>query len=230
RGDTNLAVAPLFHIGGLNALTIRVLTRGGRSVIHRTFDPRRVLADIEKYGANQAFMVASMLSAMQQVEEFEKHDLTSMRSLICAGAPVPPVVIKQYQQKKMPVQQAWGLTETSPFATYLPTEFTYSRTGSCGIPMPYTEVKIRSEEHTSELHSPCPYSTRFRSKVRSYDCEISHLRGCTGSSCGDKTVPTEEDASTAGLGADRNFTLRDLFAERVYILPDWLLRNPDALH
>src|SRR5699024_115982 len=37
RGDTNLAVAPLFHIGGLNALTIRVLTRGGRSVIHRTF-------------------------------------------------------------------------------------------------------------------------------------------------------------------------------------------------
>lgn len=142
RGDTNLASAPLFHIGGLNALTIRVLTRGGRTVIHRTFDPRKALADIEKYQANQAFMVAAMLAAMQQTDDFEMRDLSSMRAMICAGAPVPPVVVEQYKQKNMPVQQAWGLTETAPFATYLPTEFTYSKTGSCGVPMPYTEVKI----------------------------------------------------------------------------------------
>lgn len=142
RGDTNLAVAPLFHIGGLNALTIRCMVRGGRTVIRRNFDPRQVLKDIEDYQVNQAFLVPAMLGAMQQTEEFEKYDISSLRALICAGAPVPPILLSQYQHKGVDVQQAWGLTETAPFATYLPSELTHAKPGSCGIPMPYTEVKI----------------------------------------------------------------------------------------
>lgn len=142
RGDTNLAVAPLFHVGGLNALTIRVLVRGGTTVVRRTFDPRQTLRDIEHYRVSQSFLVPAQLSAMQQADEFGQRDISSLRALICAGAPVPPVLLKQYEHKGVPVQQAWGLTETAPFATYLPSELTYKKAGSCGIPMPYTEVKI----------------------------------------------------------------------------------------
>ncbi|GGL80712.1 acyl-CoA synthetase [Glutamicibacter protophormiae] len=142
RGDTNLAVAPLFHIGGLNALTIRSIVRGGRTVIRRNFDPRQVLLDIEKYSVSQAFLVPAMLAAMQQTEEFGHVDISSLRALICAGAPVPPILLAQYKAKDVDVQQAWGLTETSPFATYLPRELTHKKPGSCGLPMPYTEVRI----------------------------------------------------------------------------------------
>ncbi|MCW4465726.1 o-succinylbenzoate--CoA ligase [Glutamicibacter sp. MNS18] len=142
RGDTNLAVAPLFHIGGLNALTIRSLVRGGRTVIRRNFDPRQVLRDIEQYQVNQAFLVPAMLGAMQQTDEFEQYEISSLRALICAGAPVPPILLSQYQHKGVDVQQAWGLTETAPFATYLPRELTHAKPGSCGMPMPYTEVRI----------------------------------------------------------------------------------------
>lgn len=142
RGDVNLAVAPLFHIGALNALTIRLLVRGGVTIVRRTFDPRQTLRDIEEYSVSQAFLVPAQLSAMQQMEEFQKYDISSLRALICAGAPVPPVLLKQYESKGVPVQQAWGLTETSPFATYLPSELTYRKAGSCGIPMPHTDVRI----------------------------------------------------------------------------------------
>ncbi|MBV6760444.1 acyl-CoA synthetase [Rhodococcus opacus] len=142
RCDTNLAAAPLFHIGGLNALTIRTITRGGRTIIRRAFDPRQALDDIEQYDVAQAFLVPAMLSAMQATPDFETRDLSSLRALICAGAPVPPVLIEQYQLKAVAVQQAWGLTETSPFATYLPSELTHVKPGSCGIPMPYTDVQI----------------------------------------------------------------------------------------
>lgn len=142
RGDVNLAVAPLFHIGGLNALTLRVLARGGTTVIRRAFDPRQTLRDIEQHGVAQAFLVPAQLSAMQQAENFEDADISSLRALICAGAPVPTVLLKQYEGKGVRVQQAWGLTETAPFATYLPAELTYAKAGSCGIPMPYTEVRI----------------------------------------------------------------------------------------
>jgi fatty-acyl-CoA synthase len=142
RGDTNLAVAPLFHIGGLNALTIRSIVRGGRTVIRRTFDPAQTLRDIRDYRVSQAFLVPAMLSAMQQTDEFGAVDISSLRALICAGAPVPPVLLRQYEVKGVPVQQAWGLTETAPFATYLPAELTYQKPGSCGMPMPYTDVRI----------------------------------------------------------------------------------------
>jgi fatty-acyl-CoA synthase len=142
RGDTNLAVAPLFHIGGLNALTIRVMVRGGHVVVRRTFDPRQALKDIEEYQVNQAFLVPAMLSAMAQADEFADSKLESLRALICAGAPVPTILLRQYQSKGVEVQQAWGLTETAPFATYLPAELTHQRPGSCGVPMPFTQIKV----------------------------------------------------------------------------------------
>lgn len=142
RGDTNLAVAPLFHIGGLNALTIRVIVRGGHVVVRRTFDPRQALKDIEEYKVNQAFLVPAMLSAMAQADEFADAKLESLRALICAGAPVPTILLRQYQSKGVEVQQAWGLTETAPFATYLPAELTHQRPGSCGVPMPFTQIKV----------------------------------------------------------------------------------------
>ena len=154
RGDTYLAVAPLFHIGGLNAEFLRVIIRGGRVMIRRNFDPVQTLKDIQDFEVNQAFMVPAMLSAMQAQPEFEHLELSSLRALICAGAPVPPIVIKQYESKNVPVQQAWGLTETAPFATYLPTEYTYQKTGSCGIPMPYTEVKLVDPATMEDIDGP----------------------------------------------------------------------------
>ncbi|MEE2523644.1 long-chain fatty acid--CoA ligase [Pseudarthrobacter sp. J75] len=154
RGDVNLAVAPLFHIGALNALTIRVMVRGGVNVVRRNFDPRQTLKDIEQYQVSQAFLVPAQLSAMQQTEEFGRHDISSLRALICAGAPVPPVLLKQYESEGVAVQQAWGLTETSPFATYLPSELTHVKAGSCGIPMPYTEVRIVDPVTLRDVESP----------------------------------------------------------------------------
>ncbi|MCD4851289.1 long-chain fatty acid--CoA ligase [Arthrobacter sp. AK01] len=154
RGDVNLAVAPLFHIGALNALTIRSLVRGGTTVVRRAFDPRLALRDIEEFGVSQAFLVPAQLSAMQQTEDFLSRDISSLRALICAGAPVPPVLLRQYQAKGVFVQQAWGLTETSPFATYLPAELTHQKAGSCGIPMPYTQVRIVDPVTFAEVTEP----------------------------------------------------------------------------
>lgn len=154
RGDTNLAVAPLFHIGGLNALTVRSMARGGRTVVQRMFHPSHVLRAIAEYRVNQMFMVPAMLSALHQHEDFAHTDISSVRALICAGAPVPEVLIDQYAQKDVRVEQAWGLTETAPFATYLPSELTHAKAGSCGMPMPYSEVKVMDPGTLEEVSEP----------------------------------------------------------------------------
>lgn len=141
-GDVTLASAPLFHVGALNSFVIRALVRGNVVLIHRHFDPAVVMRDIEKYQVGSAFLVPAQLEAMYSHPDFHSASLKSMRATICAGAPVPPVLIRRYLEKGVNVQQAWGLTETAPFATYLPPNMTEKKAGSCGIPMPYTQIRL----------------------------------------------------------------------------------------
>lgn len=153
-GDMNLACAPMFHIGALNSFTIRAFERGNTTVVRRTFDPVQTLKDIENYQINSAFVVPAQLLVMANQAEFKDADLTSWRATICAGAPVPPVVIEKYKDKGVLVQQAWGLTETAPFATYLPASMTTKKAGSCGISMLHTEVKLMDPATLDEVTTP----------------------------------------------------------------------------
>lgn len=140
--DVNLAVAPLFHIGGLNALTLRTLLRGGTVVLRRGFDPEQCLRDLVRHRVNSLFAVPAMYAVLARVPGFAEADLTALRAAIVAGAPVPPQLVKDYAERGVLLQQAWGLTETAPFATYLPAGLTVRKAGSAGAPMPYTEVRL----------------------------------------------------------------------------------------
>ncbi|WP_340377855.1 long-chain fatty acid--CoA ligase [Streptomyces sp. SS7] len=152
--DVNLAVAPLFHIGGLNALTLRTLVRGGTVVLRRGFDPARCLEDLVRYRVNTFFAVPAMYAALARTPGFAESDLSALRSPIAAGAPVPPQLIRDYGAVGLLLQQAWGLTETAPFATYLPAPLTSRKTGSAGLPMPYTEIRLIDPVTGAEIDSP----------------------------------------------------------------------------
>jgi fatty-acyl-CoA synthase len=89
---------------------------------------------------NTFFAVPSMFAALARVPGFAEADLSALRSSIVAAAPVPPQLILDYADRGILLQQAWGLTETAPFATYLPATLTREKAGSVGAPMPYTEV------------------------------------------------------------------------------------------
>lgn len=152
--DYSLATAPMFHVGALNSFAIRSFFRGSTLVVHRNFDPLQTLQDMEKYQIASVFLVPAQLSAIEKTPGFDAADLSNLRAVICAGAPVPPAIIRSYMEKGIPVQQAWGLTETSPFATYLPTEMTEEKLGSCGIPMPHTRVKLVDPDTGEEVTAP----------------------------------------------------------------------------
>jgi fatty-acyl-CoA synthase len=141
-GDVNLAAAPLFHIGGFNALTLRTIARGGTVIVRRAFDPAQALSDLVNFRVNSMFLVPAMLAGIQRQPGFADADLSQLRSTIAAGAPVPPALIASYAKKGVLIQQAWGLTETSPFSTYLEASQTTVKLGSCGVGMPHTEVRV----------------------------------------------------------------------------------------
>ena len=142
RGDVTYASAPLFHIGALNSFAVRLLSRGGTVVVRRSFDPEQLLDDVERFRVSSMFAVPAMLQAVSRVPGALERDLSSLRSVVVAGAPVPPALIRQFAAAGVTLQQAWGLSETAPFATHLPAERTLDKLGSAGIPMPYTEVRV----------------------------------------------------------------------------------------
>lgn len=141
--DVSLVTAPLFHIGGLNVTTLLTLHKGGQIVLMPAFDPGQALKLIADYRVTTMFGVPAMFLFMSQVPEFEAADLSSLRYLICGGAPVPETLITRYGQRGIAFVQGYGLTETSPLALVLRTEEVSVKVGAAGhAVLPLSDVRL----------------------------------------------------------------------------------------
>ena len=144
--DVTLVVAPLFHIGGLNVTALVTWQKGGQVVLHRAFDPAACLEDIPRHGVTTMFGVPAMFLFMSQQPGFNDADLSSLRVLICGGAPVPEPLIKLFNGRGIPIQQGYGLTETSPTLSFLSPEFALEKVGSAGRPPLLTDLRLVAED------------------------------------------------------------------------------------
>ncbi len=140
--EITLVVAPLFHIGGLNVTPLAAFMKGATVVLEQMFEPGIVLETIEKHRVTSMFGVPAMFLFMAQHPEFATRDLSSIRTLAVGGAPVPEALIKLYGARGIPFNQGYGLTETAPFASFLPASMATEKLGSAGIAPFFTDVKV----------------------------------------------------------------------------------------
>jgi fatty-acyl-CoA synthase len=140
--DVSLVVAPLFHIGGLNVTTLITWMKGGEVVLHRAFDPGAFLEDVARYGVTTTFGVPAMLLFVSQHPGFDTADLTTLRLIVCGGAPVPEPLLKVWNGRGVPINQGYGLTETAPMVTFLTSEYGMGKLGSAGMTPMFTEVRL----------------------------------------------------------------------------------------
>ncbi len=134
--------APLFHIGGLCCVTLPGLQAGAHLVLHRGWDAAQALKAIEQYRITVSFAVPSMLIFLSQHPDFERADLSSLRSIAVGGAPMPEALLTQYAERGIPVHQAYGMTETTATITFLNPDRASDKLGSCGTQAPLTEVRL----------------------------------------------------------------------------------------
>jgi fatty-acyl-CoA synthase len=140
--ERTLALAPLFHIGGLNGTVNPTLLRGGCAVIVRRFDPAGTLAVIEEQRINSFFAVPTMLDAMAREPSFTTRDLSALRSIGAAGAAVPLPTLRTWLERGVTMQQAYGMTEASPGCTVLDSADAERKVGSAGKPVFFTDVRV----------------------------------------------------------------------------------------
>jgi len=144
----HLSILPLFHTGGLNCYANPVLHAGGTVIVMRTFDPGvclRLLADKE-LGITHFFGVPANYQFMDQHPDFPQTDLSGIRLAGVGGAPVPLSTLETWARKGVPLQQGFGMTETSPSVLILSAEMAVKKIGSTGLPVLHTEVRIVDQD------------------------------------------------------------------------------------
>lgn len=141
-----LAVAPLFHIGGLNIHTLPALFKGCTVVLDRQFDPQRTLRWIQQEKVSVLFLVPAMWYALMQVPDFDSYDLSSLRVLVSGGAPCPSPVIEFFQSRGFNFVEGFGMTETAPDVAILSSKDATRKQGSIGLPVATVQVRIVDDQ------------------------------------------------------------------------------------
>ncbi|NUO97460.1 MAG: long-chain fatty acid--CoA ligase [Nonomuraea sp.] len=140
--ETTLVGAPLFHVAALNQTLLPTFAKGGRSVIMPSWDVDACYDLIEKHGVTWMFGVTTMFAAFAASPRWAGADLSSLRTLMSGGAPIPPALIRAYQERGLVFCQGYGMTETSPGATFLEACQSTRKAGSAGVPVFFADVRV----------------------------------------------------------------------------------------
>ena len=144
--DVNLNVLPTFHIGGLGLYAGPTFHAGGTVVVMRAFDPGELLRLIEDWKVSALLLVPSIYLMLAQFPDFDKYDLSSVRSWASGGSALPPSLVNQYAEKGIIIQQGFGMTETGPTVFIIGKENAVRKAGSVGKPVLHTDVCIMDRE------------------------------------------------------------------------------------
>jgi fatty-acyl-CoA synthase len=136
---------PLFHCFGCVIGVLGAYTHGACLCPLEAFEPRRVLATVERERCTSLYGVPTMFLAELEHPDFSRFDLASLRTGVMAGSLCPePLMRRVMSDMHIPeITIAYGLTEASPGITMTPRDSSIAeRSQTVGIALPEMEVKI----------------------------------------------------------------------------------------
>jgi long-chain acyl-CoA synthetase len=141
--DIGLAVAPLFHVAGCQTY-MALLARGCTVQVLPSFEPIKTLEALRATRATVTLLVPAMISALLNTPGQDQMDISSLRLMIYAGAPMPEEMLKAAMNRFGQIFfQIYGLTETSVLTCLTVKDHENLRVlGSAGREMFGSEVKI----------------------------------------------------------------------------------------
>jgi len=141
--DVLVAISPFFHVVGLHGILNLGLFAGAPIVIMGRYDLHGFLRAIEQHRISSAFLTPPVLHDLARCPDLGQYDLTSLRSILCAAAPLGPEAEQTAADRLgCVVRQGYGMTEASgPISTMLIGDEARRR-GSVGQLVPSTEAKI----------------------------------------------------------------------------------------
>jgi long-chain acyl-CoA synthetase len=145
--SVNLAMMPLFHIGGSGWAMVG-LDHGCATVVLRDVDPAAVLRVIPEHRVTNAFMVPAVIQFLLVTPGVESTDFSSLRALAYGASPISDdVLVRGIETFGCEFIQLYGLTETTGAITQLDgaDHDPVNRPEllrSCGKPYPWVEMRV----------------------------------------------------------------------------------------
>jgi long-chain acyl-CoA synthetase len=156
--DRMLLFLPLFHCFGQNAILNHGLHAGATIVLQRRFAPDQVAESIVRDRISMFFGVPTAFIRM--LDHAGAAALAGLRYSLTAGASMPVEVARRWRgQVGRPAYEGYGLTETSPFASY--NHARRYQLGSVGTPIAGVEMAV-----VDPLGQPLPPGERGEIVIR----------------------------------------------------------------
>ncbi len=143
--DVTLTYLPMFHTGGLNALTIPIMIAGGKTVIGSKFNPEDAIRLLNRERCTIVLLVPTMHHLLINSPDFKDTRFPSMKTFLSGGAPCPHSIYKAYYDKGIAFKEGYGLTEAGPNNFYIHPAEAAQKHGSVGRAMMMNNVKIVDE-------------------------------------------------------------------------------------
>lgn len=148
--DRYICVLPMFHAFAETVCMLMPLFLGAEIVIVDRFLPEKVLRIIQEKNITFFAGVPTMYSALLNVKNKDEYDLSHLNLCISGGAAMPQQTMEDFENTfNVKILEGNGPTETSPVAYVNPVDGE-RKSGSVGLPIPETKVKI-VDENDNEL-------------------------------------------------------------------------------
>jgi fatty-acyl-CoA synthase len=229
---------PFYHCFGMVMGNLAATSHGAAMVIPApSFDPARTLEAVQQERCTSLYGVPTMFIAELAVTEFDRFDLSSLRTGIMAGSPCPVEVMKQVIDRMgmSEVSICYGMTETSPVSTQTRVDDSIERrVATVGRPGPHIESKVVDPETglTLPRNTPGELCTRGYSVMLGYwrqpDKTAEVIDAARWMHTGDLAV-MDDDGYLSITGRIKDMVIRG--GENVYPreVEEFLYTHPDVL-
>jgi fatty-acyl-CoA synthase len=172
-GDRICVPVPLYHCFGMVMGNLAGVTCGATIVYPGGgFDAEATLKAVAQERCTALYGVPTMFIAELDHPDFERFDLSSLRTGVMAGSPCPIEVMRQVVERMhmSEITIAYGMTETSPVSFQSAVDDPLERrVSTIGRVLPHVEVKaIDAEGRITPRGVPGELCTRGYSVMRGY--------------------------------------------------------------
>ncbi|CUU56519.1 cyclohexanecarboxylate-CoA ligase [Parafrankia irregularis] len=154
--DVQFGPSPITHTTGLVTSVLLPLLHGGATHVMPEWDPVRGLAEIARYRCSVAVAATTFLQMALEAYDPDRHDASSLRVWVCAGAPIPRSLVER-ARALLPdtrILSLYGRSENLTTTTCTVGDDPERALTSDGAALPFSQVQI-----VDEAGEPVPAGT-----------------------------------------------------------------------
>lgn len=140
--ESILCVIPFFHVFAMTVGMNLGIANGFKLIPHPRFELKTLLNDIQQKRPTLFPGVSTLYATINNYQQLERYDLTSIKKCISGGGPLPIEVKERFEYLTgCALVEGYGLTESAPVTHCNPLDGE-NITGSIGLPLPNTICEI----------------------------------------------------------------------------------------